>query len=199
MDTAGLLALSGFVFAATMSPGPNNIMVMASGATFGFRRSIPHLLGISGGILAIVVFAGLGLAAVFDVFPILETVLIVVSAVYLLWLAWKIATAAPPVTGDTQARPLSLFQAAAFQWVNPKAWVTGLSAIAIFAPSHSLACVVLVGSSFATLGLVSSAIWTWMGTALRRWLIVGHRLRIFNLAMATLLVASLYPLIFNSD
>ncbi|OYR08318.1 LysE family translocator [Brucella grignonensis] len=193
MDGAIIPSLASFVFAATITPGPNNIMVMASGANFGLRRSIPHLLGISVGVLLIIVLAGVGLMAIFDALPSLETVLRVVSTVYLLWLAWKIANVPPPDAGKAAGRPLSFLQAAAFQWVNPKVWATSLSAITLFAPERGVVCVVLVASAFALIGLASNAIWAWMGTALQRWLIVGRRLQFFNIAMAILLIASLYP------
>lgn len=197
MENTVLPALVGFVVAATITPGPNNIMVMASGANFGFRRSIPHLCGVSAGATAIILLVGIGLMAIFDAAPILETVLRVVSASYLLWLAWKIANARPPRAGNSETRPLSFFQAATFQWVNPKVWATGLSAITLFAPERSFASVFLIAVAFAIIGMASNAIWTWMGTALRRWLTVGHRLRVFNGAMALLLVASLYPVLFH--
>ncbi len=197
MESAILPALLGFVFAATITPGPNNIMVMASGANFGFRRSIPHLLGVSTGAVAIVLLVGIGLMAVFEAAPFLETALRIVSAAYLLWLAWKIANAVPPEARATDTKPLTFLQAAAFQWVNPKVWATGLSAIALFAPDRSLPSVLAVGVAFAVIGLAANATWTWMGTVLRLWLTVGRRLRIFNITMAILLVASLYPVFFR--
>ena len=193
MDDAIIPALVSFAFAATITPGPNNIMVMASGANFGFRRSIQHLLGISVGVLPIILLAGVGLMTIFKAVPELETMLRVVSTGYLLWLSWKIASAAPPKTGDAAGKPLSFFQAAAFQWVNPKVWATGLSATALFAPEGGLISVVLVALTFAIIGLAANAVWAWMGTVLQHWLMVGRRLPFFNIAMAVLLIASLYP------
>lgn len=195
MDHAIIPALISFVFAATITPGPNNIMVMASGANFGIRRSIPHLLGVSVGVLPIIVLAGIELMAVFDALPGLEAALRVVSTIYLFWFAWKIANAPPPDAGKAAGRPLSFMQAAAFQWVNPKVWATSLSAITLFAPERVLVSVVLVASAFALIGFASNAAWAWMGTALQRWLMVGRRLQFFNIAMAILLVASLYPVL----
>ncbi|WP_232372312.1 LysE family translocator [Acuticoccus mangrovi] len=195
MDTLPTLAL--FVVSATITPGPNNIMVMASGANFGFRRSLPHLSGVATGVLGITLSVGLGLMAVFDMFPVLEQVLLGVSAVYLLWLAWKIANTMPTKAKSTAAHPLTFVQAATFQVVNPKIWAIGLSAITLYAPERSLASTLLVASSFAAAGLASNAIWTSMGTTLRHWLAVGQRFRAFNIAMALLLVASLYPLLFR--
>jgi threonine/homoserine/homoserine lactone efflux protein len=193
METAILPALMGFVFAATITPGPNNIMVMTSGANFGFRRSIPHLLGVSLGALAVVLLTGFGLMAVFKAAPFLETALKIASAVYLVWLAWKIANAKPPEAGAAPGKPLTFLQAAAFQWVNPKVWATGLSAMTLFAPDRSVLSMLAIGLAFSTIGMGSNAVWTFMGTALRHWLTVGRRLRVFNVTMAILLVASIYP------
>ena len=193
MDDAIIPALLSFVFAATITPGPNNIMVMASGANYGFRRSIPHLIGISAGVLPIILLAGVGLMAIFDIVPQLETALRIASAAYLLWLSWKIANASPPGVGDAVGKPLSFFQAAAFQWVNPKVWATGLSATSLFAPERVLVSVVVVASAFAIIGFAANIVWAWMGTVLQQWLMPGRRLRLFNIAMAVLLIASLYP------
>ncbi|MCQ6255349.1 LysE family translocator [Pseudomonas sp. Q11] len=190
-----LPALAIFAVAASITPGPNNIMVMASGANFGLVRSLPHLFGISAGVFAIISLIGLGLMTVFDTFPVLQTALRVVSALYLLWLAWKIAIAVPPEAKARGAQPLTFFQSATFQGVNPKIWATGFSAITLFAADRMLTSVILVAMAFAVIGLASNAIWTGLGTALRHWL-SGVRLRAFNIAMALLLVGSLYPVLF---
>ncbi len=190
-----LPALAIFAAAASITPGPNNIMVMASGANFGLVRSLPHLCGISAGVFAIICLMGLGLMAVFDALPVLQTVMRAVSALYLLWLAWKIAIAVPPEPKARGAEPLTFFQSATFQAVNPKIWATGFSAITLFAADRLLASVILVAMAFAVIGLASNAIWTGLGTALRHWL-SGGRLRAFNIAMALLLVSSLYPVLF---
>lgn len=197
MENTVLPALIGFVVVATVTPRPNNIMVMASGANFGFRRSMPHLCGVSAGATTVILLVGIGLMAIFDAAPVLESVLRVVSATYLLWLAWKIASAQPPQAGNAETRALSFLQAATFQWVNPKVWATGLSAITLFAPERSFASVFVIAMAFAIIGMASNAIWTWTGTALRCWLTVGYRLRVFNGTMALLLVASLYPVLFH--
>jgi len=191
-----LPALSIFAVAASITPGPNNIMVMASGANFGISRSIPHLCGISAGVFAIIGLIGIGLMAIFDAFPVLQTALKVVSTVYLLWLAWKIARGVPPKASATGAVPLTFFQSAAFQGVNPKIWAMGFSAINLFASDRSIASVVLVAIVFALIGMASNVIWTGMGTVLRHYL-HGARLRTFNMGMAVLLVASLYPVLFH--
>ncbi len=116
------LALVAFVFGTVFTPGPNNLMLMASGANFGFRRTLPHLAGVAIGFPLMILPVGLGVMQLFDRFPPLTTVMTVASVIYMTWLAWKVANAAPPAEGEADATPLSFLQACAFQWVNPKAW-----------------------------------------------------------------------------
>ena len=121
-----------FALAATITPGPNNVMVMASGMNFCYWRTMPHMLGISVGFPLMLVAVGAGLGAVLQSHPDVQRALTYVGKAYLLWLAWKIAVAAAPVAGASAARPFGFFQAAAFQWVNPKAWMMSLGAVAAF-------------------------------------------------------------------
>lgn len=195
MTPAILAALIGFAFVTTVTPGPNNLMLMASGANFGFRRTVPHMLGIAGGVSFMALLVGLGLMALFDAVPALNHVLKIVSVLYLLWLAWKIATAAPVAEQDARSRPMTLLQAAAFQWVNPKAWAMCLSAVTIYAPDRSLLSVAVVAGAFAVVSLPAISVWAWLGTVIRQWLSSPRRLRTFNLGMAALLVGSMYPLL----
>ncbi|MBO9471174.1 LysE family translocator [Endozoicomonas sp. G2_2] len=188
-------ALFGFAFVTTVTPGPNNLMLMASGANFGFRRTLPHMLGIVAGLTVLTLLAGAGLMALFDAFPAVRTVLQGVSIAYLLWLAWKVATAAPVKAASSGGRPMTFVQAAAFQWVNPKAWAIGLSAITIYAPDRSLLSVTLVAVAFAVVCFPAISIWAWLGTVVRQWLSSTGRRQVFNIAMAALLVASLYPVL----
>jgi len=116
-----LTALAAFAFVSSITPGPNNLMLLASGVNFGFRRTVPHMLGIGIGFTLMVVLVGLGLAGVFTAWPPARPALRIAATGYMLWLAWKIANAAPPESAKTSARPLTFLQAAAFQWVNPKA------------------------------------------------------------------------------
>ena len=138
MNTEILIGLTGFAFVSSITPGPNNLMLMASGANFGFWRSIPHMLGILLGFTLMVFLVGLGLAQVFDAYPVLHDVLKVVSVVYMGWLAWKIANAAPPKKGEAAGTPMTFLQAAAFQWVNPKAWAMALTAVTVYSLGTSL-------------------------------------------------------------
>ena len=191
-----ILALILFAFASSITPGPNNIMLLASGANFGLRRTVPHMLGISGGHALMVALVGLGLLQLFLAIPWLKPALMIASAAYLLWLAWKIANAAPPGARDATGRPFSFVQAAAFQWVNPKAWYMAIYAQTNFAPEQSGYWGALtVALVFAVVNLPSVTVWAAMGTQLRRWLDGPGRLRAFNITMALLLVASLYQML----
>lgn len=187
-----LFALIGFAFVSSITPGPNNLMIMASGANFGVARSLPHAFGISLGFGGMIALVGLGLAQLFDLWPALRLVLAVLSVVYLLWLAWKIANAAPPEQATTEARPLTFVQAAAFQWVNPKAWTMALTAITLYAAGGSLA-VLAVAAVFTVVNLPSISCWMFLGVQMRRILTSRGRLRAFNWTMAGLLIASVWP------
>jgi threonine/homoserine/homoserine lactone efflux protein len=194
LDTA--LALVSFAFVTSITPGPNNIMLTASGVNFGFRRTIPHMLGIAAGFMALLAAIGLGLGAVFALVPELKTVLKVVGAVYMLWLAWKIANAGPP--GDSAAKssgPLTFWQAAAFQWVNPKALVMAFGAMAVYVrPGHFILDVAAVTLIFGLVNLPCVSTWAGFGHGLRRFLEDPAKVRFFNMAMALLLVLSIAPM-----
>lgn len=190
-----LTALVAFAFVTSITPGPNNLMLMASGANFGFRRTIPHMLGVGLGFTLMVVLVGAGLVQVFDAYPVSYAVLKGVSVGYLLYLAWKIATAAPPRAGDKAGTPMTFVQAVLFQWVNPKAWAMALTAVSVYAPSQTLSAIALVALIFGAINLPSVSSWTVMGQQMRRLLTNPRRLRAFNIVMAVLLIASLYPVI----
>lgn len=194
METDLLLGLAAFAFASSVTPGPNNMMLMASGANFGFRRTLPHMLGVALGFVAMAVLVGLGLMQVFARWPVLHDILTVVSVAYLLWLAWRIANAAPKAA-EAGARPMTFLEAAAFQWVNPKAWTMALTAITVYAPDRSLAALAAVAVIFGAINLPSVGSWAALGVLTRRALTTPARLRLFNRAMALLLVASLWPVL----
>jgi len=190
-----LLAFVLFAFATAGTPGPNNMMLLASGANFGFRRTILHILGISAGLGVMVVAMGWGLSGVFRTFPILHEILKWLGAAYMLWLAWKIATATGINDKSATGQPMTFLEAAAFQWLNPKAWAMALGAATTYTPegSGSLTVLVLAGT-FMLVGAPCSAAWAGFGQGLRRFLDRPAILRAFNVTMAVLLVASLYPL-----
>ena len=190
-----LPALALFAFVSSITPGPNNTMLMASGANFGFRASIPHLMGVSGGFFILVVAVGLGLGGLFSAYPELHDILSVAGGLYLLWLAWKIATSKGMTTSGSSGKPQTFLQAAAFQWVNPKAWAMALGAVTAYAPrEHYVANIVAVSLIFVAINLPCVMSWTGFGVGLRRFLDKPAVLRGFNIVMALLLVASLIPL-----
>lgn len=188
-------ALIGFAFVTSITPGPNNMMLIASGANFGFWRSVPHMLGISLGHMAMTLIVGLGLAGVVQQEPRILIVLKWVSVAYLLWLAWKLANAAAPGTAATGARPMTFLGAALFQWVNPKAWTMSLGAVSAYATNPTPMVVALIAATFAVINLPSVSVWTIAGQELRRFLTSPARLTAFNWTMAALLVASLWPVL----
>jgi threonine/homoserine/homoserine lactone efflux protein len=190
-----LLALLGFAFVTSVTPGPNNMMLLASGVNFGLRRTLPHMLGISLGHSLMVFLVGMGLAGVIHSAPQALIALKIASVAYMLWLAWKIAHAAAPEPGRVGGRPFNFLQAAAFQWVNPKAWAMALGAISAYAPSGDWRGVALVALVFASVNLPSVSLWAAMGEGLRGWMANPKRLRLFNWTMAALLVASLLPVL----
>lgn len=190
-----LIALVSFAFVSSITPGPNNLMLMTSGVNFGFNRTIPHMLGVGLGFTLMVFLVGIGLAQVFDSVPALHTVLQVASVVYMFWLAWKIAHAAPPSKSEEEGKPFSFLQAAAFQWVNPKGWAMALTAATVYAPSRDLEGALWVALIFGITNLPCVSSWTVLGQQMRRILKNPARLNVFNWMMAALLIASLWPVL----
>lgn len=196
------LALVAFAFVSTVTPGPNNAMLIASGANFGLRRSLPHMAGITIGFPLMIALVGLGLMQLFAAFPLLDAILKIVSIAYLLWLAYKIATAAPklPDAPETGGTPFTFIQASAFQWVNPKAWTMAVYAITRFATdsdgNRALMDVGIVVLAFFAVSFPSVTFWTTLGQQMRRFLTSSTRLRAFNITMAVLLILTLVPVVF---
>ena len=191
-------ALTLFAFVSSITPGPNNLMLMASGANFGFRRTIPHMLGVGLGFVLMILLLGAGLVRVFDLYPITYDVLKFASVVYLLFLAWKIATASSIREQQSVGTPMTFLQAAGFQWVNPKAWAMALTAISAYTPSQSYGAILLVAIIFGAVNIPSVGSWTILGQQMTRFLTNSTRLTVFNWMMAVLLVASLYPVLWPS-
>jgi len=192
-----LAALSLFALVSSITPGPNNLMLMASGANFGFRPTIPHMLGIGLGFMVMLLLVGVGLIGVFDSVPNSYETLKVVSVAYLCWLAWKIATAAPPDGTEKTGKPFTFLQAAAFQWVNPKAWTMTLSAMTLYAADRSFGAIMVVTLVFGIINLPAVSLWTVVGQKMQILLTRQTRLRIFNATMAFLLMSSLVPVLFH--
>src|SRR5262245_30490319 len=144
MTIEQIFALALFAFATSITPGPNNTMVLASGANFGLRATVPHLIGIDLGFALMVVAVGLGLASLFVALPFLHAVLKYAGAAYLLYLAWRIASAGAPKVGETAGRPMTFLQAALFQWLNPKGWMSAIGAVATYTPPEPFAVNLLI-------------------------------------------------------
>ncbi|HZP78478.1 MAG TPA: LysE family translocator [Pseudolabrys sp.] len=192
-----LIALITFAFVTAFTPGPNNIMVTASGVNFGFARTIPHMVGVVVGFLVLLMAAAAGVGALLSAVPALEWILKIAGAAYMLWLAWKVANAGHVSEGEKgPARPWSFLQAFAFQWINPKGVITAMSSIAIYMrPDHWLFDFSLMLAIFAIMTIGSISLWTGFGVALRRLLTDPVRARVFNIAMALLLVVSIVPMV----
>ncbi|MDP3898346.1 MAG: LysE family translocator [Mesorhizobium sp.] len=191
------LALVVFAFVTSITPGPNNFMLLASGVNFGFWRTVPHMFGIGVGFFSLLLGVGFGLGALLVAYPQLQIALKIAGGAYLLQLAWKIASARTLGDGkEAGARPMSLLEAAAFQWVNPKAWVMAVTAMAIYTdPAHPFLTVILVAAAFALVNFPSVSCWAGFGVALRGFLADPVRLKWFNIAMGMLLAATLVPML----
>jgi threonine/homoserine/homoserine lactone efflux protein len=195
MEIEILTALCTFAFVSSVTPGPNNLMLMTSGANFGIWRTIPHLLGIVFGFVLMVILMGTGLVRVFEAWPVSHDILRICSIVYLSYLAWKIAMAKSSST-KSAGKPINSLQAMLFQWINPKAWAMALTAVTVYAPSHSLAAVGVIALVCGVINMPSVFVWVLLGSKMQGFLDSGPRLRAFNYCMALLLLATLYPVIF---
>jgi threonine/homoserine/homoserine lactone efflux protein len=192
---AGIL----FALVTTITPGPNNTMLLASGVNFGFRRTLPHILGISAGVVLLMVSVGFGLGEVFQRVPVLYTVLEGASVGYLLYLAWKIGTSGEVSVRQGERRPMRFHEALLFQWINPKAWMMVLTAATTIHMTEDVGInALLMAAVFYLIGLPCICLWAAGGTALRQVLAKPVWLRAFNVSMAVLLVLSLYPIVMHA-
>src|SRR5688572_2331361 len=197
MSPDAFLALLVFAFVTSITPGPNNLMLLASGVNFGFVRTVPHMFGIAGGFATLLFGVGMGLGAVLKAYPALDLTLKIAGGAYLLYLAWKIAMSRSlAAKGEAKAVPMTFFQAAAFQWVNPKAWVMAVTAMAVYTnPQAPFLSMLLITVAFAAVNLPSVSVWAGFGMALRGFLADPVRLKWFNIAMGVLLAATLWPML----
>jgi threonine/homoserine/homoserine lactone efflux protein len=194
--TAALL----FSLVMGFTPGPNNAMLAASGARFGIRRTLPHLAGVMIGFPVMLLLAGLGLASILLASPRLQLVMKIVSCAYLLWLAFQIARSASAKSGSGGGKPMSFLQAAAFQWVNPKAWLMVVSAISAYTAGRGLQLylqVAILAVICVIVTFLSTLTWAAFGAAIGRWLRAPLAQHLFNLFMAVLLVGSTVPILFE--
>ena len=192
-----LTALTAFAFVSSITPGPNNMMLLASGVNYGFQKTVPHMLGIACGFVSLLLAIGFGLGELLTRAPLVYTVIKYAGAAYMLWLAWVIANSGPveDSTQGARGRPMRFIEAAAFQWVNPKAWVMAIGAMATYTnPNFYATSVLIVALVFGIINLPSVSVWTVFGVGMRRFLSDPRLCRIFNIAMALALAASLWPL-----
>jgi threonine/homoserine/homoserine lactone efflux protein len=192
-----LIGLFMFCLVMSVTPGPNNIMLMASGMNYGVKRTLPHAAGIQFGWPLMILLVGLGLGQVFERFPTLLTILKIVSAIYMVWLAWKIATASAPKDAEgASGQPITFLQAALFQWVNGKAWMMALATISAYTiPGQFGLSVAAVVVMYFLTGFVSTAGWVGFGSALRAFLSDERWRRWINAGLAIALVLSLWPML----
>lgn len=188
-----LLALATLAFVGSFTPGPNNMIATVTGANHGFRAALPHIFGVPFGFASMLIAGTVGVAALLLTYPFIAALIKWAGIAYLLFIAWQLAR--PNVIGEesegTTMKPLSFWQSAAFQYANPKAWMLAAATAGSFTTNHatsvSIAIIVIVFSIAAMGSLIT---WAWVGFALRHWLSVGQRMRIFNVAMGVLLAAT---------
>ena len=196
-----LISIATFTFSTVITPGPNNIMLLSSGLTFGYKRTLPHIFGVMFGFAFMVVLVGLGMGVVFEKFPLIFIILKIVGVAYLFWMAYKIATSSDSfeVDEDNKSNPFTFLQASAFQWVNPKAWVMAITSISVFVTSSedSLFQVLTIAFIYLLSGVISTNSWALGGVILKKVIKDTKWVKIFNIAMAILLVASVLPFIYN--
>jgi threonine/homoserine/homoserine lactone efflux protein len=187
-----------YALASSITPGPNNLMLMASGANFGVRRTLPHAMGISLGFGLMVFVIGIGLGALFLASPVLQAGMKVLGFGYILWLAWKVANSSGIGEGDSaKGRPFTFIEAALFQWINIKAWMMGIGAVSLYTTpgGNILAEVLVLALIFVAVNQPSVALWMVLGAEIKRFLSTPGSLRLFNIVMAVLLVASVLPML----
>lgn len=200
METSLLLALATFAFISTVTPGPNNMMLLASGAQYGYKKSLPHMFGIVIGVAGLMISTLLGIGALFTLFPMLYDVLKVLGVAYLLWLAFKIATApvdAMEVKTTQRQGPLKWWEGALFQLINPKAWMMALASVGTFSlpGEHYTESGIAIVTAFAVIGFPSISLWAAVGAKIRVWLSSPIRRRQFNLTMGAATAATLFLIV----
>ncbi|WP_043538582.1 LysE family translocator [Salinarimonas rosea] len=191
-----LAAILLFALSTSFSPGPNNLLLVTSGAKFGLARTWRHILGIAIGFPAMVVIVGLFLGAVFERQRWLHDALAIVGSAYLLYLTWKILLARGSVEQGAMGAPIGFVEAALFQWVNPKAWVMATGAVAAYTTSAGFGLEIsLIATVFVVVGFVTSTIWAAFGELIARFLSTPARVRVFNVALGLMLLASILPIL----
>lgn len=190
------LSLLGFMVVSTVTPGPNNVLLFASGLNFGLRRTVPLICGIGNGFAFLLACVGLGLGQILETFPLVFTTIKVLGACYMIYLAWRIANSGPLHIDDSKARPMTYFEAALFQWVNPKAWVITIVLASTYTSKdnyHVTLAILVATAGILNLPIIST--WAVFGTAMKKFLSDPKKLRIFNIIMAFALILSLWPML----
>ena len=195
MTTELFIALATFCFVTSITPGPNNLMLLSSGLNFGFTRSLGHMFGIALGFSFMVLLVGIGLGQIFQHYPFATTILKWLSIAYLAYLAYQIANTQSFENVDNQSKPFNFMQAALFQWVNPKAWTMALSVNAVYAAEQTLSSVLLVSGVFLIINLPAICCWLLLGKGIKRFITSPMKMKFFNWLMAALLVASFIPML----
>ena len=199
MTPDSILAVAALLVASTWTPGPNNAMLASSGATFGYRRTVPHAMGVALGFPAMLFVVALGLGEIFKHSVLLQEIMRYGGAALLLWVAWRIATAKAPGSPGSRSKPFTFLQACAFQWVNPKAWAMCIGVVGQFITGENVVLEAATETFVAALsGLTSANGWALFGSALQRWLNTPGRLKAFNLTMAAMVVLGVYWLLTRS-
>jgi threonine/homoserine/homoserine lactone efflux protein len=197
--TTTLLSIITFAIATAFTPGPNNLMLLSSGLTFGYKRTLPHIFGVAFGFPVMVLAVGLGVDVLFGLHPWIYPALKVMGLLYLLWMAWNIATSSGTIMIDKKAtKPFTFIQSALFQWVNPKAWMMAVTVTSTYTDvDKSMFWQVLVlALVYAVVGIGSTHSWALGGTFLTKWLKSEGSVRVFNVVMAVLIVGSVLPFVF---
>jgi len=183
-----------------MTPGPNNIMLLSSGLTYGYKRTIPHALGVVIGFPLMTIFVGLGLGEFFKLYPITFTVLKIIGILYLLWLAWKISRSTPKFKeNDSESQPLKFIPIVLFQWINPKNWIKIITAMSVYVTSveHATIQIMIITLVFFLTVFISANSWALGGVILKKLIKSDVGIKRFNVIMAVLLVLSIVPTIFE--
>ncbi len=200
-STTLLTSIFVFSFATSITPGPNNIMLLSSGLTFGYKKTVPHLLGVIIGFPLMALLVGLGLGKIFESYPVILTILKIVGTIYLLWLAWKIANSTPSLNEDEDSStPLKFMPIVLFQWVNPKNWIKIITAMSVYVHSaeNALSQILIITVIFLATVIISANAWTLGGVALKRFIKNKKAIRAFNISMAVLLILSIVVSFWNS-
>ena len=195
-----LISIFMFSFATSITPGPNNIMLLSSGLAFGYKRTLPHILGVVLGFPLMTIFVGIGLGEFFKVYPFAFTVLKVVGILYLLFLAWKIANSRPEVKkSDENSKPMKFIAIVLFQWMNPKNWIKIITAMSVYVTSveHATIQIIIITTIFFLTVLVSANSWAVGGVVLNKLIKSDKGIKRFNIIMALLLVLSILPSVFD--